>query len=210
MYLRVHTSTETAVDNKFKMMAYHAILLYYYFTILFVQSENLPETKMLNFLNQLIPTKPSTIPRGYIDGALCNRQCDGKIKRCFFNFNVETFYSMSKACFDCPNNITDCYRPDCIIAGGIKRTVSVVNRKLPGPAIEVCQGDKIMVHVENNLIDGASTTIHWHGQHMVKDKYMDGVPWISQCPILYNNNFTYTFTAVNYGTMWWHSHSGML
>lgn len=35
---------------------------------------------------------------------------------------------------------------------------------MPGPALEVCLGDEIVVDVENHLM-GESTTIHWHGLH---------------------------------------------
>lgn len=35
---------------------------------------------------------------------------------------------------------------------------------MPGPAIEVCKEDTIVVDVENKLL-GESTTIHWHGLH---------------------------------------------
>ena len=42
---------------------------------------------------------------------------------------------MSKACFDCPQNISDCYREHCIAADGVSRAVAVVNRQFPGPSI---------------------------------------------------------------------------
>lgn len=35
---------------------------------------------------------------------------------------------------------------------------------MPGPALEVCLGDTLVVDVENHLM-GESTTIHWHGLH---------------------------------------------
>ena len=34
-------------------------------------------------------------------------------------------------------------------------------------AAQVCQGDRIVVTVENHL-PGEATTIHWHGIHQVK------------------------------------------
>lgn len=40
----------------------------------------------------------------------------------------------------------------------------VVNRMMPGPAIEVCRGDTIVADIENALM-GDSTSIHWHGLH---------------------------------------------
>lgn len=69
----------------------------------------------------------------------CKRPCvSGQNMQCRYRFEVEWYYTMSKACYDCPVNFEDCYRPECIIADGQPRSVVVVNRQLPGPAIEVC------------------------------------------------------------------------
>ncbi|GAB6019581.1 hypothetical protein CHUAL_001150 [Chamberlinius hualienensis] len=38
---------------------------------------------------------------------------------------------------------------------------------------------------------------------------MDGVPMITQCPILPHNTFRYRFTASPVGTHFWHSHAGL-
>lgn len=53
-----------------------------------------------------------------------------------------------------------------------------------------------------------STTMHWHGQHNRATPYMDGVPYVTQCPILPGAKFRYQFVAENAGTHFWHSHSG--
>lgn len=37
---------------------------------------------------------------------------------------------------------------------------------------------------------------------------MDGVPFVTQCPIQPGTTFTYKFVAANVGTHFWHSHSG--
>ena len=42
-----------------------------------------------------------------------------------------------RACYDCPSNKTDCERPECIMANGKRRLLYVVNKELPGPAIQV-------------------------------------------------------------------------
>ena len=44
---------------------------------------------------------------------------------------------MSKACYDCPLVMDDCFRKDCIAADGYPRDVTVVNRMYPGPSIRV-------------------------------------------------------------------------
>lgn len=121
---------------------------------------------------------------------------------------MEWYETMSRACYDCPNNATDCLRPHCITGDGSRRSVLVVNRKMPGPSIDVCLGDKIVVDVQNSLL-GETTTIHWHGLHQRQTPYMDGVPLISQCPISQEQTFRYKFYADNAGTHFWHSHTGV-
>ncbi|KAI5644659.1 multicopper oxidase domain-containing protein [Phthorimaea operculella] len=140
----------------------------------------------------------------------CKRECkEGEEPMiCFYHFNLEHYQTMSKACFNCPYNSTDCTRPDCIPADGMNRPITVVNRKMPGPSIEVCEGDRIIVDVENDLMTEA-TTVHWHGQHQKTTPYMDGTPYVTQCPILPETTFRYQFNAETPGTHFWHSHSGM-
>lgn len=68
----------------------------------------------------------------------CYRKCEsGKNMVCRYNFELEWYEAMSKACFNCPFNVTDCDRKDCIPADGIGRPLTVVNRKMPGPRVEV-------------------------------------------------------------------------
>ncbi|XP_017770706.1 PREDICTED: laccase-2-like isoform X2 [Nicrophorus vespilloides] len=140
----------------------------------------------------------------------CSRICghEDRPMVCRYHFIVEWYQTLSKACFSCPDVLEDCYKPDCIIGDGTMRTVLVINRKMPGPTIEVCVGDNIIVDVENRLM-AETTTIHWHGHHQRGTPYMDGVPYVTQCPIQPGSIFRYNFTAVNGGTHFWHSHTGM-
>ncbi|XP_062225118.1 laccase-15-like [Phragmites australis] len=83
--------------------------------------------------------------------------------------------------------------------------VAVVNGQLPGPTIEVTEGDSVAVHVVNK--SPYNMTIHWHGVKQWLNCWADGVPKITQCPILPNHNFTYRFdVAGQEGTLWWHAH----
>ena len=50
-------------------------------------------------------------------------------------------------------------------------------------------------------------TLHWHGMSQQESPYMDGVPFITQCPVAHGT-FRYQFNATEAGTMFWHSHSG--
>ncbi|XP_071491136.1 uncharacterized protein [Diadema antillarum] len=116
---------------------------------------------------------------------------------------------MSKACYGCPSNLTDCSRPHCIPLNGVHRPITVVNRMFPGPAVEVCKGDTIEVNVYNHMINGEGASIHWHGFPQRNTPYMDGVSMVTQCPITEFTSFTYEMVAEHSGTHWWHGHSGM-
>jgi len=69
----------------------------------------------------------------------CKRPCTGhqNPQICQYKFTIENYYTMSKACHDCPTNRTDCLRPDCIAGDGHSRAVISVNRMIPGPSLEV-------------------------------------------------------------------------
>ncbi|KAL5666912.1 hypothetical protein ACJX0J_019133, partial [Zea mays] len=83
--------------------------------------------------------------------------------------------------------------------------VTVVNGQLPGPAIEVTEGDSVVVHVVNR--SPYNMTIHWHGVKQRLNCWADGVPMVTQCPILPGRSFTYRFNVAGQeGTLWWHAH----
>lgn len=82
-----------------------------------------------------------------------------------------------------------------------------INRKIPGPSIHVCKDDLIVVDVTNEM-GGTSASIHWHGFHQRETPWMDGVPFITQCPIDFATTFRYSFRATEPGTQFYHSHSG--
>ncbi|XP_025836116.1 laccase-like isoform X3 [Agrilus planipennis] len=143
------------------------------------------------------------------DNNPCHRTCvkGSEPMRCHYTFSVEWYRTMSKACYLCPFSPEDCDLPHCIPGEGSKRTIAVVNRQMPGPSIEVCLGDEVIVDVTNKLLSD-STSMHWHGFHQTGTPYMDGVPYVTQCPIQPGATFRYHFKAENYGTHFWHSHSG--
>ncbi|CAD6991399.1 unnamed protein product [Ceratitis capitata] len=145
-------------------------------------------------------------------GELCNRRCTaGDSRICHFKFTLEHYQVMGvyvDACGRCSLGIiADCFAPQCILADGYEKGVMSINRQLPGPAIQVCRDDLIIVDVFNQAL-GTSAAIHWHGQHMVATPWSDGVPFVTQCPIHYANTFRYHFWATEVGTHFYHSHSG--
>src|SRR6266581_1511763 len=79
------------------------------------------------------------------------------------------------------------------------------NGSSPGSTIQVQQGDRVRIEVENRLPE--STTMHWHGLEVPIEQ--DGVPYISQKPIAPGETYAYEFTVHQEGTFFYHAHSAM-
>ncbi|KAJ9638488.1 hypothetical protein H2204_004258 [Knufia peltigerae] len=87
------------------------------------------------------------------------------------------------------------------------------NGSFPGPRLQACWGDKLIITVKNKLTGeqpygapGNGTSVHWHGVRQLNTGHMDGVNAVTQCPIAPGQEFTYVFNATQYGTTWYHSH----
>lgn len=87
------------------------------------------------------------------------------------------------------------------------RVVTAVNNSLPGPPIIVYHNQTVIIHVLNNLTSNG-VTVHWHGLTQRDTPWMDGVAFITQCPIMPGQSFTYKFQVTQTGTYWYHSHIG--
>ncbi len=79
------------------------------------------------------------------------------------------------------------------------------NGSCPGPTIQVNQGDRVRIILDNHLPE--STSIHWHGLEVPVE--MDGTPYISQNPVAPGGRFVYEFTLHQAGTFFYHSHGAM-
>lgn len=79
------------------------------------------------------------------------------------------------------------------------------NGSAPGPTIQVTQGDRVRVILENALPE--PTSIHWHG--FEDNIRFDGMPNISQRAVPPGGTFTYEFTITQTGTFFYHSHMAM-
>lgn len=114
----------------------------------------------------------------------CNRPCKFNVKprRCHYNFTVEP-----------------------IIDENDKATIAV-NGMTPGPPINVCLNDVIVVEVKNKIPD-QDMAIHWHGVEQMGTPHMDGVPMVTQCPIAYGTSYKYAFIASSPGTFFYHADS---
>lgn len=79
------------------------------------------------------------------------------------------------------------------------------NGTTPGPTIQITQGDRVRIVLENRLPE--ATSIHWHGFEIPVE--MDGMPYISQKPVPPGGKFVYEFTLHQEGTFFYHSHGAM-
>jgi FtsP/CotA-like multicopper oxidase with cupredoxin domain len=75
------------------------------------------------------------------------------------------------------------------------------NGMVPGPTLEVREGDRVIVHFKNNLPE--PTTIHWHGLHV--PVAADGDP---MDPVQPGGSYDYIFDIQRgqAGTYWYHPH----
>ena len=87
---------------------------------------------------------------------------------------------------------------------GKPATAWAYNGTVPGPTIELHEGDTVTIHFHNKLAQ--TTTVHWHGLHIPAGA--DGSPLN---PVLPGGSQDYTFKipAGTAGTYWYHPHPDM-
>ena len=76
------------------------------------------------------------------------------------------------------------------------------NGQFPAPVIRAVQGKRLRIRFTNHL--SQPSTIHWHG--IRNDNAMDGVPWLTQKPVMPGETFVYDFVCPDAGTFWYHPH----
>lgn len=79
------------------------------------------------------------------------------------------------------------------------------NGSVPGPTLEVNQGDKVRVVFHNKLPE--PTAVHWHGFEVPME--MDGSVGLGQDPVPPGGQFVYEFELHQAGTFFYHSHMPM-
>jgi len=84
---------------------------------------------------------------------------------------------------------------------GVTSEVFAYNGTVPGPTLDLREGDHVIVHFRNNLPE--PTTVHWHGIHLPFDS--DGSPFQ---PLKPGETHDYSFTVRpgTAGTYWYHPH----
>ncbi len=76
------------------------------------------------------------------------------------------------------------------------------NQQSPGPVLLVTQGDEISVDFKNDL--DFPTTVHWHGLRL--DYTSDGVPGMTQEPVMPDETFEYELKFPDSGMFLYHPH----
>lgn len=87
------------------------------------------------------------------------------------------------------------------LAAGVRTKVWAYNGQLPGPLIEVNEGDTVEVRLSNQLPQ--ATTIHWHGLPVPPDQ--DGNPQ-DAVPAGAERTYRYKLPMGSAGTYWYHPH----
>ncbi|MDZ7778853.1 MAG: copper resistance system multicopper oxidase [Gemmatimonadota bacterium] len=82
---------------------------------------------------------------------------------------------------------------------------TTINGSLPGPILRFREGDEAVMRVTNALDE--DTSVHWHG--ILLPNGMDGVPNVNYPGIRPGETFEYRYPIAQYGTYWYHSHSGL-
>ncbi len=84
---------------------------------------------------------------------------------------------------------------------GVETAVYAYNGRVPGPTLELREGDRVKIRFRNHLPE--ATTVHWHGLHLPFT--MDGSPFH---PVAPGEEYDYAFTVRpgSAGTYWYHPH----
>jgi len=84
---------------------------------------------------------------------------------------------------------------------GVQTDAYTYNGSVPGPTLEVHEGDRVIIHFRNELPE--ETTVHWHGLHI--PWVADGSPFLPIAPGE-SVDFEYTIPEGTAGTYWYHPH----
>ena len=92
---------------------------------------------------------------------------------------------------------------DLELVPGRKTPAWAYGGQAPGLELRCRQGERLRVRFINKL--DVPTTIHWHGIRLPLE--MDGVPYVSQLPVLPGEYFDYDFITPDAGSYWYHPHT---
>jgi suppressor of ftsI len=87
---------------------------------------------------------------------------------------------------------------------GKPTTAWAYNGTVPGPTIELHEGDAVTIHFHNKLAQ--TTTVHWHGLHIPAGA--DGSP-MDPVPSGGSRDYVFKVPVGSAGTYWYHPHPDM-
>ncbi|MFQ5679333.1 MAG: multicopper oxidase family protein [Gemmatimonadota bacterium] len=87
---------------------------------------------------------------------------------------------------------------------GVSFHALAFNGEVPGPELRLQEGEWVKVNFTNET--ELLHTIHWHGMDVQYEN--DGVPFVTQEPVMPGKTFEYRFQALPAGTRWYHCHYG--
>jgi bilirubin oxidase len=88
-----------------------------------------------------------------------------------------------------------------LLVTGVQTAVLAYNGSIPGPTLELTEGDHVVVHFKNGLSE--PTTVHWHGMHIPADQ--DGSPMDPVAPGA-SRDYVFDVLPGTAGTYWYHPH----
>ncbi len=88
------------------------------------------------------------------------------------------------------------------ILDGVEVDAYAFNRLVPGPRLQLVEGDRVRINFRNALPE--STTVHWHG--LIVPNEMDGPAEITQKPVPSGGSYRYEYTVQQSGTFFYHTH----
>jgi hypothetical protein len=88
------------------------------------------------------------------------------------------------------------------ILDGVEVDAYAFNRQVPGPRLQLVDGDRVRINFRNALPE--STTVHWHG--LIVPNEMDGPADITQKPVPPGGTYRYEYTVQQSGTFFYHTH----
>jgi FtsP/CotA-like multicopper oxidase with cupredoxin domain len=105
-----------------------------------------------------------------------------------------------------PGQMTQVWSYAAELVKGDPASLTAIPDSYLGPIIRVRQGQRVRVNFQNNLPQGQTSIVHWHGLILPED--MDGHPRFAIAP---GETYVYEFEVINQAGMnWFHPHPDML
>jgi FtsP/CotA-like multicopper oxidase with cupredoxin domain len=95
------------------------------------------------------------------------------------------------------------FRAEWEVSPGVTKQGMAYNGQIPGPELRVRYGDRVRIVLQNQM--DQPTVLHLHG--MTVPNGVDGVPYITQEPVMPGSSYAYEFTVQDPPGMYvYHSH----